>query len=474
MKPLTTEEVRQVVHGWWLARRDAATVRGVSIDSRTARAGELFIAIRGDRFDGHRFLRSAADAGCAGAVVRRDHNLAESVAGLFPGGVIGVQDTRRALGDLAGHCRSHMRAAVVAVTGSNGKTTVKRMIHHILSGRLTGTCSSKSFNNDIGVPLTLLGAGAGDDYVVCEVGSNAPGEVLALTRICRPDVAVITSVGPAHLEKLGSIERVAGEKASLLEGLREGGLAAIWGDSELLSRAVGGYPVRPIRFGASDACDLRLTNYQGGGRSCRFELNGRLWVDLPLPGRHNAVNALAAIAVAQRFGIGQDEAAAALRGFEGVDMRLEWIDAGGGTIINDAYNANPDSVVAAADVLVSCEARRRVIVIGDMAELGPTGEELHRQAGRQIAAQPVHLVIGVGPLGGLVAEGAGGDGMAAEAFGSVGEAAGAIGGLLQAGDVVLVKGSRTMAMEQLIAPMRAALEKVDAGPDGEAGQGHPE
>ena len=471
MKDLTTDEARLAVHGWWLTRGRPAQVRGVSIDSRTASPGDLFVAIRGERFDGHQFLDQAGRAGCVGAVVDRGYTPAEGLGDLFAGGVIGVRDTRRALGDLAAWNRGRCRAAVIAVTGSNGKTTVKRMIHHILSRRAPGSCSPSSFNNDIGLPLTLLGVQPGDDYVVCEVASSGPGEVLELGRICRPDVAVITSIGPTHLEKLGSVERVAAEKASLLGRLEPGGLAVIWGDSELLDKAVRGYEARKIRFGVSDACDLRVTGFEAAGAGQRFELNGRVWVELPVPGRHNAVNALAAIAVAQRFGAGRDDAAAALRDFEAVEMRLEWIDTGCGTIINDAYNANPASVLAAARTAASCPARRRVMIVGDMRELGDSAEALHRQAGRDIAATGVHLLVGVGPLGGLVAEAAAEGGMPTEAFASVRQACRKVPRLLCAGDLVLIKGSRAMEMERLVAPVRAAFEKIGPGGPGPRNRG---
>lgn len=466
MRDLTTEQARIAVGGCWLTRPGPAAVLGVSIDSRTARAGDLFITISGENFDGHQFLRQAGEAGCVGAIVDRDRPPTGAVAELFSGGIVGVRDTRRALGDLAAWHRRRCRTSVMAVTGSNGKTTVKRMIHHILSRQATGSCSRKSFNNDIGVPLSLLDVGCGDDYVVCEVGSSGPGEVLRLARICGPDVAVITNIGPTHLEKLGSIERVAAEKASLLAGLKPGGLAVVWGDSELLRRAAGGYDARQVYFGTSDACDLRVTGFESDGPRQRFQLNGRIWVDLPLPGRHNAVNALAAIATAQRFGVSQDDAAAALGDFEAVEMRLEWIDAGCGTIVNDAYNANPDSVLAGALAIAACKARRRVMIVGDMRELGDSAEQLHRQTGRRIAATAVHLLIGVGAMGGLIAESAAQEGMAGETFASVDEALRKVPSMLAAGDLVLVKGSRAMAMERLIDPIRAAFERIAA-----AGQG---
>jgi len=190
MRALTGNEIRQGVRGRWLSQNQPLSIRGVSIDSRTAGADDLFVAIKGDKFDGHDHIQAAAAAGCIAAIVEYDKKPAEEIMQLFPAGVIGVENSRSALMDLAGYYRSIISATVVGVTGSNGKTTVKRMIEHILKTRLTGTCSPKSFNNEIGVPLTLLSAGAGDDYVICEVGSNAPGEIAALARVVKPNIAI--------------------------------------------------------------------------------------------------------------------------------------------------------------------------------------------------------------------------------------------------------------------------------------------
>lgn len=453
MIPMTVKEIRAAVQGRWCSEGTDVMVEGICIDSRTAKAGDLFIAIRGRRFDGHDFLDKAADAGCIAAIVDHDGcqiGLACRTNRRFGAGMISVDDTVKALNLLASEHRNRSHVTcVVGVTGSNGKTTVKEMIHHILSRKLTGTCAPKSFNNEIGVPLTLLGVWPGDDYAVCELGSNAPGEIASLARVVRPNVAVITSVAPTHLEKLESLARVAAEKASLLSFVRPDGLAVVWGDSEELNRAVRGYEGRIIRFGIDGACDLRVTDYRAKGRGGCFELNGRERIDLPLPGRHNALNALAAIAVARRLGFEQTEAADALAGFRGLPMRLEWIDAGEVTILNDAYNANPVSLSAAVEVLCQTPAERRVVIVGDMLELGPSAEDLHLQAGRDIAAGRPDLLIAVGRLGRYIAVGAEQGGLAAQSFTSVKKLAGELADLLAPGDVVLIKGSRAAGMERL-------------------------
>ena len=494
MRKLLPDEIREAVKGRWRWRGDPfptyVGIDGVSTDTRSARPGDLFIALRGSHFDGHRFLAQAAEAGCRAAIVLYDYPVEDELLKRFAGGVIGVADTTAALGDLARGYRAGMSAVVVAVTGSNGKTTVKRMIHHVLGRRWKGTASPKSFNNNVGVPLTLLGISPDDDYVVCELGTNAPGEIACLARITRPDVAVITSVSPTHLEKLIDLDHVAAEKASLLgelggvpnpdgSGLGRGskrdvsrletsappeGLAVIWADSEPLARAVRSYQVRTVRFGQADDADLRLTDYQptrGGGR---FELNGRIRAELSVPGLHNALNALAAVAVAQRFGFAQEESAAALADYRGEDMRLQAVRLGQVTLVNDAYNANPASMRAAADAMASFNGRRRVLVAGDMLELGEKSVELHRDTGRAIAASGVNLLVGVGKLGRHIAAGAAEAGLGAvEEIESVEAAERRLPKLLKNGDVVLLKGSRGMAMERLVEPIRRRFAKKPAG-----------
>jgi UDP-N-acetylmuramoyl-tripeptide--D-alanyl-D-alanine ligase len=458
MKSLDIEAVRRAVKGRWKAPGAPADVEGVSTDSRHIHPGDLFVALKGPTFDGHAFLTVAAAGGAIAAIVHQKADIPEAVAARFGAGLIGVDDTTIALGMLATHYRGRLAATVVAVTGSNGKTTVKAMIHHILAQRLAGYASPKSFNNNIGVPLTLLAVGAEHDYVICEVGTNAPGEIAALARIVRPDVAVITSVGPTHLEKLIDVEHVAAEKAALLGALPADGLAIVNGDSLPLAQALKPYPVRTIRFGTGQDADLRLTAYEAVAGGGRFQLNGRAWFDLKVPGRHNAMNALSAIAVAQRFGFSQDEAGAALADFTGPEMRLQTIRAGTVTIVNDAFNANPASLEAAGDSLASFPAPRRILVVGDMLELGERALELHRASGTALARCGANMIVGVGKLGGEIAAAAEAAGcVACPRFATVEQACKSLPGLLTDGDVVLIKGSHGMAMERLVPAITAAF-----------------
>lgn len=450
MRALTGNELRQAIRGRWLSRSEPVPIRGVSIDSRTAQKDDVFIAVRGQRFDGHDYLSVAAQAGCAAAVVDLPQAPPPNVMNQFPAGVVGVSDTREALLNLGGYYRTVIPATVVGVTGSNGKTTVKRMIHHILQTRLTGACSPKSYNNEIGVPLTLLSAGAGDDYVICEVGASAPGEIVRLARAVKPNIPVITGVGPSHLEKMGCVEQIAVEKSSLLGWMGPRDIAVVSADSVPLEHALKSYESRLIRFGESPDAQLRLTDYRWDGKTQRFRINDRDWGEMPIPGRHNAINALAAVAVAARFGFSQEDALAALADFEGVEMRLESIEAGTIRIMNDAYNANPASMLAAAEVLSTMPGKRRVMIVGDMLELGEDSARWHADVGKKIAAMNIGCIVGVGDRAGILAEAAAQAGATAQTFPTRDEASSALGDLLKSGDVVLLKGSRDTEMETLI------------------------
>ena len=489
MKPMPLEEIRAAVGGKWvdLASRDrkgVAVVNGVCTDSRYVKPGDLFVAIKGDKFDAHAFLGDVFIAGAAGAIVQCREKIAPEVLRDFSPRLIAVDDTVAALGKLGAYHRDRVRARVIAVTGSNGKTTTKRMIQHILSRHLRGNCSPKSFNNNIGVPLTLLGVGEQDDYVICEVGSNAPGEIAGLSAICRPDLAVIVSIGETHLEKLGNIDLVAVEKASMLGHLRPGGCAIVWADSPPLAAALKPFDCRMIRFGQAQGADFRLTDFQGLDDGVTFRVNGQVQVRLPQPGQHNASNAMAALAVAMRMGVPLEQAAADLSDFGGVEMRLESLQIGPMRVINDAYNANPSSMLAAADVLAGQAGTRRVMIVGDMLELGPDTRQIHERVGVDIAAldggsneetplrarphagetpapqRRIDFLIGIGELGRYIASGAHSHGLACQAFETLEAATAALPSLLKAGDVILIKGSRGVALERLIPPLRKAMENM--------------
>jgi UDP-N-acetylmuramoyl-tripeptide--D-alanyl-D-alanine ligase len=467
MRAMTGQEVRQAVRGRWVSRNQPLPIRGVSVDSRTAKPDDLFIAIRGEHFDGHDFIEQAASAGCVAAVVSLLRVPEQDVLERFPAGVIAVEDARAALLDLGAFYRSVIPATVVGITGSNGKTTVKRMADHILAKRHEGTSSPKNFNNEIGVPLTLLSAGAGDDYVLCEMGTNAPGEIARLTRAVKPNIAVITNIGQAHLEKLPTLDHIAVEKASILGWLGQRDIAVVNADSPHLDHALKSYEKRMIRFGTAASAHLRLTGYECDGRTQQFQVNDRDCYDLPIPGKHNALNALAAMAIAARFGFQQEDAGRALADFSGVPMRLERIDAGAIGILNDTYNANPASLSAAVDVLNACKAPRRVMIVGDMLELGEKAEELHARLGRELAARRVDLIIGVGSLGARFAQSAQEAGKDTRLSDTPAELVPQLGEIIRPGDLVLLKGSRAMGMETLVEPLVRIGRELQAGKEGQ-------
>lgn len=472
----TPDHLRSVCAGTWLSRPpaiEAAPLAGLSIDSRALTPGQVFVAIKGDRFDGHDFLAAAVEAGAPMLIVDR-----EPPAKFDRTLVLKVADTRRALQRLAAAYRQSLTATrVVAVCGSNGKTTTTRLIHAVLAHKLRGTASLKSFNNDIGVPLTILSAKPSDQFLLCEVGSNAPGEIAALGEIVRPDVAVITSIGREHLEKLGSLEGVAREEAAILGALRPGGLAVVTGDTPLLDEHVRGV-TNLVRFGREARCDLRLTAFEhverptppgpnapsrpaeGWPNAMRFEINGRWTFEAPLVGEHNALNALAAVAVARRFGLTDDELAQGLEHAAAPGMRLERTVVRGVHVINDAYNANPDSTLAAlrAFAALSAAAERRVIVLGDMLELGPAGPDAHREIGAEIRALGViDVLVTVGSLAALAAEMFAADAPRSGRVFSLsdldGDRAAEAAALLRPGDAVLLKGSRRMGLERVVAAL---------------------
>jgi UDP-N-acetylmuramoyl-tripeptide--D-alanyl-D-alanine ligase len=466
------ESVRSAVGGSWLARPEspAALAGGAAIDSRVLAPGEVFFALRGEHTDGHRHLAHAHRAGAGLAVIDDPDGAGTLPAGLA---VLRVPDARAALGRLAAAYRGALGSLrVIAVTGSNGKTTTTRMIDACLRTRLHGHCSPKSFNNDLGVPLTVLGARAGDQYLLCEVGANAPGEIEPLSRIIRPQVVVVTSIGRAHLAGFGSLEGVAAEKASLASHLEPGGVVVLDADAPALGPWRARFE-RVITFGVASDADLRVGGVRSDADGLAFTLNERDGFRVPMIGGHNAHNAAAAIAVARRVGIVDDAIRAALAGFAPPEMRLARERVAGMDIINDAYNANPDSMLAALRTLrdVAAPGARRVAVLGDMLELGDGGPAAHLETGRAIAAEGLaDAVVLVGPLAALAGEPLARAGIGVTALESVagGGAARAVS-LLCAGDTVLLKGSRTVGLERVLAALRASVAGVSASSRGGVG-----
>ena len=425
-------------------------VTGVSIDSRSVREGDLFVALEGEHRDGHEYVAEAFRRGAAAALIHRD---IQNLGGFRDRPVIRVRDTRAALGDLARCHRRELSAVIVAVTGSNGKTTVKDLTAHLLEPVGPVVKAQRSYNNDIGLPLTLLAMDRSTRVGVVEMGSNHPGEIAALCRIARPDVGVVTNVGEAHLEGFGGILGVADEKGALVEALPETGTAFVNYEDfhcrEMERRA--SCPV--VRFGFDPSADLwglRRARRPGG---INFYLYGKMEIELQVPGLHNAVNALAAVGVALQLRVSPEQIQERIRTFTLPDMRLSTHRVNGVTVLNDAYNANPASVAAAIEELRAAPSEgRRVLVIGDMHELGEFAGRLHRQVGRRAARAGIHLVWAVGRHSTEIEKGCrsvhrwNGSFHRAD---STDAALGAVPLEPGPGDVVLVKGSRRMRLERI-------------------------
>jgi UDP-N-acetylmuramoyl-tripeptide--D-alanyl-D-alanine ligase len=446
----------------------------VSTDTRSLRAGDLFIALRGPHFDAHAFLAEAEARGASAVLV--DQPVPDS--GL-PSVV--VDDTRIALGRFASWWRGRFRLPVAGVTGSNGKTTVKEMLSCILSAWGEGVVTQANFNNEIGVPLTLLGLRERHRFGVIEMGARSPGDIAYLSGVVRPDVAVVTNAAPAHLEGFGDIAGVARAKGEIFAGLGEQGVAVVNEDDP----RVGLWRVmadgrRVIGFGIRHPADVSAQELTANDTpGCSFDLcmpDGRARVDLRIPGRHNVMNALAAAAVAHGMGATLEQIVRGLETMTGVARRLQVRrGAGGVRVIDDTYNANPGSVKAALEVLAVCgEGGEKMLVLGDMAELGNAAQALHEQIGRQARAIGVGRVYALGELARVAA---GVFGAGAQHFASHEALIRAVQEDLRTlavagGVTILVKGSRSMRMERVAdALLGAGIAAGGPGVGGPAASG---
>jgi UDP-N-acetylmuramoyl-tripeptide--D-alanyl-D-alanine ligase len=356
-----------------------------------------------------------------------------------------------------------MRTKVIGVAGSNGKTSTKHIVHHVLGARLTGTASPKSFNNDIGVPLTLFPADPMQDYIVLEMGTNHHGEIRVLTEMAQPDIAVITNCGADHLEFLDDLMGVRRENATIIDGLNPRGLLIVNGDDEELLTADSEYRGQRVTFGFNPTNDLFATDIECVESGVHFKLNGRRDVYVPLLGKHTACNALAAIAVARKMGLSESDIIATLASTRGPEMRLQVQKIGGITLINDAYNANPNSVRAALETVKMLPCRgRRVAVLGDMLELGRSNDRYHKEIGQFAAECRVDALVCVGANAELMAnaaERAGLPGGSVTRHADSESAARKITKWITDGDLVLIKGSRGVRLESVADAIAAHAAK---------------
>ena len=374
---------------------------GVSIDSRTTKAGDCFFAIVGENFDGHDYVADAFAKGAACAVVSKDIEDKKSA----DKSILKIPDTIKALGDLASQYRRQAGFKVVAITGSAGKTTTRQIVYHALSQHFRVHQSPKSFNNNIGLPLTLLTAEPDCRIVIAELGSNHPGEIAHLTRIAAPDIAVVTNVHPAHLEGFGNLQTITQEKLSISEGLTPDGVFIINADFDELVGTCRVKGTKFVTFGKSDGADYQGQNIRYEASSSQFTIDGT-HVHLPLAGPGNLENTLAAWAVCSQFDMSIDDFAQAVSNLSPVSMRTELLQIGTLTILSDCYNANPASMKNALNILAGLDParkRRLVFICGDMAELGKQTESLHTELGTSIAQAKVELLIAVGKFAKITA-----------------------------------------------------------------------
>jgi UDP-N-acetylmuramoyl-tripeptide--D-alanyl-D-alanine ligase len=428
--------------------------RGISIDSRSLKAGQIFWALKGERFDAHDFIIDAVKNGAAAAVVDQSH--AHTISGMGAP-VIVVKNTLLALQTMAGLHRKNFSIPVIAITGTNGKTTTKEMLAWILQTKYAVHKTWGNLNNQIGVPLTLLHLTSAHQVSIIEMGTNHPGEISFLSSLVQPTIGLITNIGRGHLEFFHSIEGVAREKLSLFEKIQEKGLIVINQDDELLAAYPASHssccsyslhPTTPADV-HGECIDL---NDQGEGI---WKLNGHTTIRLGVAGLHNVQNALAASTVALRFGFHEQEIKSVLEKYSSYDKRMQIINQGGCLIINDSYNANPDSFVPAVKTLVHIagkQSRRKIAVLGDMLELGENSVALHRELLQLLRSSAIDSIFTLGEIfSKAVRDLKAQKSVPVVSFTSHQELATALKKFVQPHDVILIKGSRGMQMEKILA-----------------------
>lgn len=462
MDELLISDLARIIEAQTIALENAKChITGVSIDSRTVQKGDCFFAIAGENFDGHDYVSDAFAKGAVCVVVCKELH-GEKYTDKC---VLIVKDTIQALGDLAHEYRRRAGFIVVGITGSAGKTTTRQIIYHALNSRFNVYQSPKSFNNYLGLPLTLLGAEPKTQIVVAELGSNHPGEISCLTHIAVPDIAVVTNVHPAHLEGFGDLQAVAQEKLSIAEGLQSDGILIInenlvkWLNNNQFKYQMPIAKNQIVTFGKSPGCDYKIKDIHYNGPKSTFIIDD-IQISLPLAGPGNIENALAAWAVCSRLGLRIEDFAQAIQSLPPVSMRAELIQTGTLTILNDCYNANPASMENALQILGSLDLtakRRLVFICGDMAELGNQTERLHRELGLSISGTRVELLLSVGQFAKIAAEAAKSSSkrsLQINCFAQTLSACNNLHKFIKDYDIILVKGSRTAGLERVVEKLK--------------------
>lgn len=456
MQPMTVQEIAAAVKGVWKnPRADAPAVSAVSTDSRRIQPGCLFIPWVGERFDGHDFIGQALEAGAAGCLCARPPSA------LRPDKFyIQVPDTRLALRDLASACRDRFSIPFVQITGSVGKTTTKEMISAVLGARLRVWKTPENFNNDIGTPLTLLGLAPEHQAAVIETGMNHFGEIRYLGEMVRPDIAVISNIGDAHVEFLGSREGILRAKCEILENLKPEGLLVLNGDDALLDTVRP--PFRTVRCGQSEQCQVRITELSDHGVegiTCAVTTEKDVYrLTIPAPGEHMAYSASMAVAVAEELGLSREEIVRGVADYRPAGSRMRVVRlTEQRVILDDCYNASPQSVTAALEVLAKTERGRRVAVLGDMGELGDLTDQAHYNMGALAAMLGVDVVVAIGEKAARIADGAVESGGDAVHFATKEEALPEVRAQLGPDTAMLVKASHAMRFDWLVEQLEESL-----------------
>ena len=453
------EDCLSIVGGKLLQGSAAKIFRGVSINSRTIEEEELFVCIQGENFDGHNFLGEAINKGAAGVILSNPSHLPEDMIGKGNSPfVIQSQNTLRALQDLASYQRTRFPLQVVAVTGTNGKSTTKEMIASIIETKYKTLKTQGNLNNHIGLPLTLLARKPEHEVGVLEMGMSAAGEIKRLTEIAKPDIGVITNISTGHLEQLKTVKDVQAAKGELFDSLNEEGTAIVNADDPLVLELAKSLRVKKITYGIEQSADVKASNIQNKGRQ-GFTFTAKIFnqtisVNLLQIGYCNIYNALAALAAGHSLGISGKDMNRGLDNYQQIPQRNEQIHYEGVTLINDAYNANPQSMREALKTLSEFDTQgKRFLIIGDMLELGPLSESAHHELGQEIILSNVDHLVTVGPLASLAAESAKKSPrhpLRIGKFNTHAEAANYLLRNVEKGDCLLIKGSRGAKMENVI------------------------
>ena len=453
MEPMSIREIEKAVRGvWWNPREGAEDVSSVTTDSRNVPAGSLFIPIVGEKFDGHRFIDAALDQGAAGVLCAK---LPED---LRPDKFyIKVADTRLALKDLARHYREKFTIPVVQITGSVGKTTTKDMIAAVLAQKYRVLKTAENFNNDIGTPLTLLGLDHTHEAAVIETGMNHFGEIRYLGEMVQPDIAVISNIGDAHIEYLGSREGILKAKAEILENLRPGGTVILNGDDALLNTLTP--PFETLRCGQGENCAYRVGEIADHGvdgiTCCLTTPQGEYRLTIPAPGEHMVYSASMAAAIGEKLGLTAAEIARGVACYTPTGSRMRVLRLPEErTVLDDCYNANPQSVTAALEILAKTDCAQRVAVLGDMGELGDLTAQAHYNMGALAVMLGIDLVIAIGTHAAKIAEGVECSGGEVQHFATKEEALPTIRAQLTPQTAMLIKASHAMRFGQLVEALK--------------------